>query len=573
MPISVAGLGADPDVRDVFKRLEGAGHEEFVRELEKRLDDDFAERPDARMAFLIRWVIEDAEGAADYLIGFFDEGEEEGAERYMGLIDRFFMVWLEQDYAGLQKYTQRLVADGHPLAEDFEELVEMGGSGSNPQEYLDGLEPEQYSAKRSEIGEALENLASKDPQAALEFFHALPVGEPALRESALGKLVEGWARYDVAAALEWARDLEQQGEQVIALDHIIAQMATQDVEAAAKAFAEANELLGPGGGRRGSQALERILFEFSKQDVGRALQWLHASVGESFASPRTLDPLIQFAPRDPSGFRALLDSMEPSMIRTQLATKMPIDYRSSPEEFLSQLAEMPDDDLRRYMLNTGLDQWIRQDPQGLKDSIQGLAGEFQARVAARALAGGESFDSVAEGVDFARLTGADAAGAPFASWMGARKDAADAADYFASLPPAADGAQPPAASFLQTWAAHSPEPALAWMEAQAHDRPMLAGSLVAGWLHADPTAASEWAGTIPDGEVRDVVAGSIAAATIYSDPEASFAWGLSVGDEAKREQHLRSTLQQWYRSSPEDAREALQLEGVPQVLRDAFQPK
>ena len=78
----------DPDVGDVFQRLEGATNEDFIAELERRLDGDFPERRDARMAFLIRWVMEDAEGAADYLISFF-EGDEEGAERYEDVMERF----------------------------------------------------------------------------------------------------------------------------------------------------------------------------------------------------------------------------------------------------------------------------------------------------------------------------------------------------------------------------------------------------------------------------------------------------------------------------------------------------
>ena len=45
----------DPDVGDVFQRLEGATNEDFIAELERRLDGDFPERRDARMAFLIRW--------------------------------------------------------------------------------------------------------------------------------------------------------------------------------------------------------------------------------------------------------------------------------------------------------------------------------------------------------------------------------------------------------------------------------------------------------------------------------------------------------------------------------------
>ncbi|MGI9244264.1 MAG: hypothetical protein ACR2RV_25925, partial [Verrucomicrobiales bacterium] len=81
LPVPAAATESDPDVGDIFQRLEGAGHEEFVRELERQIDGDFPERPDARMAFLIRWVMEDAEGAADYLIGFFEDGDEEGAER------------------------------------------------------------------------------------------------------------------------------------------------------------------------------------------------------------------------------------------------------------------------------------------------------------------------------------------------------------------------------------------------------------------------------------------------------------------------------------------------------------
>ena len=168
----------------------------------------------------------------------------------------FFMVWLKQDYAGLRAYTEQLVAAGHPLAEDFEELVAMGGAGASPLEFLSGLKPEQYAAKQWDLVAALKTLASQDPKAALEFFEAMPEGDLRLRENAIKNLAIGWRKNDPAGALKWARSFEAVGDRIAALDQVICGMVLKDVHAAAAAFGESEELVRLGATGKTSQAMQ-----------------------------------------------------------------------------------------------------------------------------------------------------------------------------------------------------------------------------------------------------------------------------------------------------------------------------
>ena len=119
------------------------------------------------------------------------------------------------------------------------------------------------------------------------------------------------------------------------------------------------------------------------------------------------------------------------------------------------------------------------------------------------------------------------------------------------------------------WARRSPEAARSWVAEQG-DPPELVGGMVSGWLAADPTAASEWAGSLEGGAALDAAAESIARSTNATEPETAFAWGLMIEDATKREETLRTTVQAWIRTSPEAAREALQKDGVPESLREAF---
>lgn len=86
------------------------------------------------------------------------------------------------------------------------------------------------------------------------------------------------------------------------------------------------------------------------------------------------------------------------------------------------------------------------------------------------------------------------------------------------------------------------------------DQSILASSLANALAEASRVTALTWAGSLPDGEVKESVFASVLSHWTEEDPKAAAAFGLQLGNPSLRQRSLSSTLSKWAES---DARQAM----------------
>ncbi len=121
---------------------------------------------------------------------------------------------------------------------------------------------------------------------------------------------------------------------------------------------------------------------------------------------------------------------------------------------------------------------------------------------------------------------------------------------------------------LQAWVKTDPPTAIEWALAHPEIRtrgdgwnsPL--GAAVYSWAEADPNAAGQWLGTQTGTSGYDQAAASFVKGITDVDPESGFAWAKTIQDPSLRSESLVTAGVKWMLSQPEQARAALQAEGL-----------
>ncbi|MDB6133351.1 MAG: hypothetical protein JWM59_1594 [Verrucomicrobiales bacterium] len=123
----------------------------------------------------------------------------------------------------------------------------------------------------------------------------------------------------------------------------------------------------------------------------------------------------------------------------------------------------------------------------------------------------------------------------------------------------------------RAWADRDPQAAAERaLTVSGEKRAAAISGVVAGWAEFDPMAASAWAGTLPDGPLRQSTAGLLAKALIWVEPSSAFAWAISMGEGDDRSGMLESALQALAREDFEAVRKALENPSLSAGSRDHF---
>ncbi len=82
-------------------------------------------------------------------------------------------------------------------------------------------------------------------------------------------------------------------------------------------------------------------------------------------------------------------------------------------------------------------------------------------------------------------------------------------------------------------------------------------NIAAEWTKTSPVEASAWINQLPKGNARDTATGILVQAIKASDPAGAFTWSLSATNENRRLSMLTSVYKEWVKADPAAAREAL----------------
>ena len=116
-----------------------------------------------------------------------------------------------------------------------------------------------------------------------------------------------------------------------------------------------------------------------------------------------------------------------------------------------------------------------------------------------------------------------------------------------------------------------PSQAMAWMESRpvSEVNPTTYGPLTRAWFLKDSFAASEWVGSLPDGEPREhAVEALVEGLTQATRPnfEAAYVWAQTL--EGSRERSVASVFRAWLRRDRESALEALSASDLQKSVQE-----
>ncbi len=122
--------------------------------------------------------------------------------------------------------------------------------------------------------------------------------------------------------------------------------------------------------------------------------------------------------------------------------------------------------------------------------------------------------------------------------------------------------------FMEAWATHSPEEAIAWASAlpEQETRSEALAEAASAWAARDPYQASEWIASRPPGLNPDDGAGALARALAQEAPEEAWAWMLSIREPTRRASSAWGVLQTMHPHYPDTALQWL--ENAPLLLED-----
>ncbi len=552
----------DEGAQGIYARLVGAGREDFVREL-GRLPEWDGSSPTVRakwMALAIRWVLEDAEDGAGFLM---EQREDAKLKPFAKL---FRDVWAKQDLAGASAFSEGLVASGHEVSWWMKGSCEAAQREADPDGFLRGLPTEDYYERRNEIAASIARFATTEPGKAAAFLAEM--GDCQERRTSVVELGHKWARHDPAAARSWALGVADEWERYLAFDAVISELAKSDLPAAMASYRELIEM--------GAEPVitnvvptleshEKIAAALARKNPGEALQWVNA-MGLAWMSDFVLTEMDGLLPNDPAAFRSFLEAMELEETRLEMAESFRVDFNADPATLFGEMVNLPRDAFTTALLRESVRQWMAVDAGATRRAILALPEGPRAEAGAEALEQTGRFKSTEEAITFAREAGVTAIGEEFTDWVGVRDDVRVAADYLAS------GRSDALPAIMARWASRSPAEAAAWSATLPDEalRARLVEPLVNEWVGKDSLAASEWVASLDAGPVREAGANRLARALLQVEPASAFAWALTLGDRDERAWLARDAYRNWHRRAPVDATGALGAAEIPPELRESL---
>lgn len=539
-----------------LERLKKADTVEMKAMLEEaRRNADPYERRLFREMVFVKWIQDNAEEAYAYS-KVYDEGRVEAQFVFYWARANPDQAWETFSREGSTQYQFWMM--GVVAEEDPGRYLEMMSDPARARVM-----------ENSGIYEAVLRDGKRNTQADAE--KALKTANPKQGESLLQATCLLWARRDPEAAMKWARELKDPGQQRAAVCGALREMAARDPKAAA---AEIDRLDGTwpvslvnevaaGLAKQGLEQVTPYLESFSAKarsgvlldgiipvmdrlDTGTVLPLL-----EKYWDPKAevdkgespLGALSKWVPDDPSKEWNALAGFPDSTAKSELARVLaPQLARTNPAAALAA-AEQSEDPALRNILGRELANGSIQkgDEAGFLKSLSLLEGQtFVKAVYDMTRELSENAPDMGKAIEFAgRQTGQ------------ARTNATEQTAWL--------------------WSYRDPAAALTWLvEGGEPMTPGFQKNLLSRWAKDDSYAASEWLDSLPAGSSRDAYTTGLVSSVVTAEPDSAFAWSQTMSDPAARLKWSQWTVQEWARRDPAAAWQAVEGAGVDEATRTAL---
>jgi hypothetical protein len=131
-----------------------------------------------------------------------------------------------------------------------------------------------------------------------------------------------------------------------------------------------------------------------------------------------------------------------------------------------------------------------------------------------------------------------------------------------------------ASSLISQWASSDPQAASIWAASlpQGEMRDQLFANLASSWAKSDSSRAGEWLNTLTNDPSRDAAVSAFATHTTSVDPQLALQWAATITDPAAREGEIKAAIESWFEVDPEKAGAWLASSGLPDEVKIRFLP-
>ncbi|MFD0893598.1 hypothetical protein KBB96_07365 [Luteolibacter ambystomatis] len=427
------------------------------------------------------------------------------------------------------------------------------------------------SQRNKALGAIAGGMAARDPDGALATLEGMPA---AARRAGLSSIFQTLADQDFGSAIERATSLSDPTDQRNAILMLIGRDASGDTyytRDASQIAAVIGKL--PAGALR-DQALDQLgsrLASSSREESEAILQGYSAAERQKVEknmvqSLSYYDPARALEIYDslPTGkaesytfqsiFSSLASKDPEAALKLALSRKNPVEQiravssalgqmaNSNPEAAQRQFAALPAGPAREAALQTMASSWGSSDAEAAMRWAASLPAEERTKATLTLIP------------SMARNNPEAAANAivPFLSDTSKNPNISNAVSQVSSYWAAQD---PTAAT---QWAASLPDGTIKDSTIQ---------SIAYSWCGKDPDGAAKWIDSMPDGKTRDNAVNAMISTTQQNDPATAYRWAESINDDQHRYSAVSNVISNWAGSDPAAARAAALKADLPQEQR------
>lgn len=375
-------------------------------------------------------------------------------------------------------------------------------------------------------GGVLAVVADEDPQKAVAMLKGME--SPSERRIATQTLLQNFSWNETRLAFELAYQLDDPTSRREALGNLMYYAAWGSGDLLKEQTAKLTD-------RERIDTARQVLNGLMKNDPAEAQRYF-LSLPEAQRNPQNLtDMMGQYAGKDTAAALSFSLSLSNPQEQTAAINGLFKTWgREDPEAAAAGWEKIPPGEGRLGALDSIASSWAINDPSAARQWAEGLTGSERVRALAAVLPALAKDDPNAASKQLSTLLNAPP--------DGMAKNLANSTSTLAG-----------------TWANDNPSAAAQWAASlpngQWKDDGM--GAIARSWSQYDAIATAEWIGTLQPGSSRDAAIKPLVNRVRQTDPATAFSWAATIDDSADRVSQLSETLKSWRGTDLSAARAAL----------------
>ncbi|MEM1223616.1 MAG: hypothetical protein AAGH40_12740 [Verrucomicrobiota bacterium] len=436
--------------------------------------------------------------------------------------------------------------------------------GDNPEQALSILESEADLTSQGVwiYEDVFSQWAARDPDEARRVALSLPDGQAKVR--ALSGALEEWISRDAAGALEWLDALPRDSTSYYARREIFRDIVRQNFDAAREYVDNQENPL------EKRKILENIYvgnFAHNKNvdKIIEVFDWMSSVTTGQLYDRKVRDTIRAIAEIDPERAKEFVSQMPIGNGRKNaLGSIGSALAQNDPAEALAFASSLEFEEEKRQVLSNMSWRLARGDVLGVSQMILASNDPMVERQLGGSLVDEWSIYDREAAMDFANSLSSEEAKSNamqriVKNWI--QSDPGEVMLYLETEVTDQNKQRNYLKNAFYDWSRQDPAEAVRWLDALPESaegtRADLYRDVARAYLNHDTYAASEWIGSLEEGEPRDRSVQALVDNIYRKDPESAFIWAETVGGKKMRKNTLERSVREWVKIDPDAAYEAV----------------